>query len=177
MNEIWKDITGFEVMYEVSNLGRVRSHKDKQTYSKTHGVRRWSQRILKQKKCAQDSLRVDLWKEGKPYTRLVARLVGKAFLPNPENKRTINHKDGNRLNNVLDNIEWATYKENNNHAFDTGLMTTNKRIQLTNKESKEITVHRSMVKAGEFIGTNHGYISGQIKRGKFQNKEWKWELL
>jgi hypothetical protein len=177
-NEIWKDVVGFKGIYEVSNLGRVRSHKDKTTFTRIHNIRKWDQRVLKQKIPKQTKdCRVSLWKDGKIYYCLVHRLVGKAFIPNPENKRTINHKDGNRLNNVLYNIEWATYKENNNHAFDTGLMPTNKRMKITNKDTKEITIHRSMTKAGLYIGRNHGYLSLRIKKNKFENDKWKWEVL
>jgi hypothetical protein len=61
---------------------------------------------------------IDLYRNGKRKTLLVHRLMAETFIPNPISKRTVNHKDGNKLNNVLSNLEWATYSENNKHSFD-----------------------------------------------------------
>lgn len=166
MGEVWKDVVGYEGLYEVSSHGRVRTHKNKTTYSDLHGIRKWKQRILKEKNPLGRDARVDLWSSGKPKTFLIHRLVALAFIPKIEGKNSINHIDGNPRNNYVSNLEWCDHKENNNHAFDTGLMATNKPIILVDKESGQPKYFRSMSKAGQHLGKNSGYISGVIKAGK-----------
>ena len=102
MTEIWKDIKGYEGLYEISNYGEV-----------------WSERkqgLLKKGKSATGYYSVSLYKNKKQKIFLVHRLVAITFIKNKENKELINHKDANKLNNHIDNLEWCTYKENNNHA-------------------------------------------------------------
>lgn len=71
--------------------------------------------------------RVNVKRQGKQHTLLVHRAVAEAFLPNPEGKATVNHRDGNKANNHLGNLEWSTYAENAKHAWDTGLVTAYRR--------------------------------------------------
>ena len=118
MKEIWKDIPNYDG-YQVSNLGRVRTY-NKTTYTEKHGVRRWKNRILKFKPSAPSTrskqgtgYRVSLWKNGKCRDYLVARLVLSTFTNTDINtKLTVNHKDGDRLNNNLTNLEWLTRADN-----------------------------------------------------------------
>ena len=101
MQEIWKDIKGYEGLYQVSNFGRVKS---------LHG----KEKILKPYHKSTGYIQVILCKNYKTVARMVHRLVAEAFIPNPENKSQVNHKDENPLNNVDSNLEWcsATYNIN-----------------------------------------------------------------
>lgn len=103
--EIWKDIKGYEDLYEVSNLGRVRN--------KVRG------NILYVKINHNGYCVVKLNKDAKRKDFFVHRLVAIAFIPNPENKRTVNHKDEVKTNNHVDNLEWMTTAENNSYGTRT----------------------------------------------------------
>lgn len=109
MKEIWEKIEKFE-NYEVSNLGNVRSFiKEK------NGV------VLKPQKNKKGYYQVLLYKNKKPHPKRLHRLVAQAFIPNPENKPQVNHIDGNKLNNCVNNLEWCTNSENQIHAYKNGL--------------------------------------------------------
>lgn len=165
-NEKWKDVVGFEGLYEVSDHGRIRSSKDKTTKSNLHGIRKWKQRIMSQTVGKDKTCRIKLYKDKKQYTFLVHRLVAKAFLENNDAERNhINHIDGNRFNNHLTNLEWCNSFENNNHAFDNGLMPTNKFIVLENLNNGELTRFVSSSDASKAIGRSGNFISEQLKKG------------
>lgn len=119
MEEIWKDIKGFEGLYQVSNLGRVKSLK--KTVPHANYTRTFQSRIMKQYTEKNGYARVGLFKYGKGYRKLVHRLVAQAFIPNPKLKPDVNHKDGIKTNNCIDNLEWCTPKENQKHSLDLGL--------------------------------------------------------
>ena len=121
MEEIWKDIKGYEGYYQVSNLGRVKSlaryifiirNRGRQTYNQIV-----KEKILKTHKSSNGYLLVFFKKNNKSKPFFVHRLVATAFIPNIENKPQVNHKDGNKQNNYLDNLEWATNCENMQHAW------------------------------------------------------------
>lgn len=114
--EIWKDIAGYEGLYQVSNLGRVKSLERDTKRARPQHIQ---ERILKQRN--GEYLMVYLADAGKYEARLVHRLVAQAFISNPDNKPIVNHIDGNKYNNRADNLEWCTHKENVIHAFVTGL--------------------------------------------------------
>lgn len=118
--EIWKDIIDFEGLYQISNLGRVKSLERK--VSCGHGaLRTVSDRILKFGKLRTGYFYVNLCKDHKYYTKTVHRLVVIAFISNPYNKPQVNHKSGIKTENGVSNLEWATSKENCVHAVKTGL--------------------------------------------------------
>lgn len=123
MVEIWKDIEGYEGFYQVSNLGRVKSLRG---WSGNKYIQR--EKILGQHKNDKGYLSVTLIKNREIGYRRVNRLVAKAFVPNPQNKEQVNHIDGNKENNIADNLEWCTCKENINHAWKNGLATANKAV-------------------------------------------------
>lgn len=168
MTEIWKDVVGYEGIYEVSNKGRVRTHKDKVSWSNRYQKwRHWQQRYLKDKTPNGRDVRVSLRKDGKPKDFLVHRLVAFSFIPAVKGKECINHIDGNPKNNNVENLEWCTYKENTNHAFENGLNTSNMAVKLTNHLGIEYEFI-SMTRASKFLGRCHGYVSDRLKAGHKQ---------
>lgn len=177
MEEIWKDIKNYNG-YQVSNLGRVRT-KNKISYAKKHGERHWKDRILKYKGSGyRTGYAVDLWKNGKPKTFLVARLVAFTFFEKDINDKslTVDHLDGNRFNNNINNLELVSLKENIQRAFKNGLMPY-KKVMITNKNNNHQFVYRSMAEASLKINRSHSYISNKLKKGINENKTFKWELV
>ncbi|MCI7634018.1 MAG: NUMOD4 motif-containing HNH endonuclease [Mollicutes bacterium] len=120
MKELWKDIKGYEGCYQVSNLGRIKS-LDRMTNNQ-YGEYFMKGRILKNSIIKDKGYcRVSLNNGNGKISKRVHRLVAEAFIPNPENKPEVNHKDGNKLNNCVSNLEWCTNKENIEHSIRTGL--------------------------------------------------------
>ena len=118
---IWKDIPNFEG-YQVSDTGLVRTH-NKVTCTEYHGIRHWKNRILKFKnaeKTKRNQARVDLWKDGKPHSFVVARLVAFTFFEADINDHslTVNHIDGDWQNNNLQNLELISLAANIKHGFE-----------------------------------------------------------
>lgn len=117
----WRDVKGYEGLYYVSNMGDVKNKNG---------------RAMKQRKVKGYNM-VNLTKNGVAKGETVSRLVAKAFIPNPHNKKEVNHIDENKQNNKVENLQWVTPKENANHG------TRNKRIQAK---------MRSLYKAGQCQG-------------------------
>lgn len=105
MEEEWRDVPNYEGLYQVSNLGRVKS------FARKYCI----ERILKTINSSKGYLIVNLCKNKKHKQFLVHRLVAEAFIPNPENKPCIDHIDTNKENNKITNLRWVTNKENNNN--------------------------------------------------------------
>lgn len=175
--EIWKDIPNYDG-YQVSNLGRVRTH-NKTTYTEKHGIRKWKDRILKFKGKTYDTgYKVDLWKDGKSKTFLVARLVAFTFndIDINNHQLTVDHIDCNRFNNNLNNLELVSLKENIQRAFKNNLMPT-KKIKILDKQSNATYEFSSLSSASKFINKNYSYISNNIKKNIYENNCYKWELI
>ena len=111
--EIWKDIIGFEGLYQISNYGRVKSIE--RFVARNNSFKPVHDKILKQF-IGWGYFRVRIYKDSVPKTYSVHRLVGLHFIENKLNKPCINHIDENKLNNYVCNLEWATNKENSNHG-------------------------------------------------------------
>lgn len=131
--EIWKDIEGYEGLYQVSNLGRVKALKRK--IKKSDGSTQiYRERILKYDKSIS-YLRIKLCKNGIETKYLIHRLVAETFIDNPDNKPQVNHIDGIKTNNCVQNLEWCTAKENVIHSVNSGLKS---KIKLNEKQILEI---------------------------------------
>ena len=107
MEEVWKAIEGFEGLYEVSNLGRVKSCQ-RMRKNKSGSLALIQERILKQKSDKNGYKSVALSLNGKLYYKRVHRLLAIAFIPNPNHFSLINHKDEDVTNNIISNLEWCT---------------------------------------------------------------------
>ncbi|MBR5913986.1 MAG: NUMOD4 motif-containing HNH endonuclease [Selenomonadaceae bacterium] len=132
IGEIWRDVIGYEGRYQVSNLGRVK------------GLLFPGGRILKQQLAWGKYYMVHLRKDDVTKSHSVHVLVAKAFIPNPQNKPCINHKDGNKQNNLVENLEWVTRSENTLHAYRIGLMKSGAKstiAKLTDEQVKYIREH------------------------------------
>ena len=111
MTEIWKDIVGYEGLYQVSNLGNVKRLKGYKGRGKGYIV---EEHLIKPSISSNGYQNVVLCKNGKTKTFTMHRLVAIAFLYNSDNLPQVNHKDKNKLNNWVDNLEWCDSKYNNN---------------------------------------------------------------
>lgn len=165
IEEIWKDIRGYEGRYQISNKGRVKSLerfiKPTGPFQKTKTCR---EKILKTSIAGQGYRHVSL--ENKKH--LIHRLLAEAFIPNELKYKCVNHKDGNKLNNDLDNLEWCTYKHNTNHAFDTGLVPTNIRIRVTILKTGEVKEFRSKAMARKILRMSERRLNKGLESGILQ---------
>lgn len=125
----WKDIEEYNGLYEISSNGVVRSCNRiiQRTYKSGKVVVQplIGHNIKLSKNIKTGYLECNLCKDGLTHTKAVHRLVAETFIPNPDNKPQVNHKDGNKLNNNVDNLEWCTAAENVRHAIDNNLLQPN----------------------------------------------------
>lgn len=111
--EIWKDIKGYEGLYQVSNFGNIRSFM---MYDGKKYRERNEPYILRKTMTTTGYWKVELFKNKIRKSKRIHRLIAEAFIPNPYNKKEVNHKDLNKLNNDIENLEWVTHQENMKHA-------------------------------------------------------------
>ena len=138
MEEIWKDIS-FNDLYQISNKGNFkRGNKLINGWIQNTGYKTVN---IKEKKYS------------------IHRLVAEAFIPNPENKAQVNHKDGNKLNNCVSNLEWVTPKENVQHAFKIGLCDNTKTIISSMKVRAKIILQYDL--QGNYIKSYKGSVEAQ----------------
>ena len=171
MTEVWKGIKGYEGLYQVSNMGRVKS-LDRTAIDKAGRKRHYKGRILKPVISSDGYLRVFLCNgRGKQKDCFVHRLVCEAFHKNPKNKPCVNHIDENKTNNTASNLEWCTVKENNNYGTRTARATKatakvlSKPVVQYTKDGKLIKVWQSTHEVERQLGFNNSNISA-VARGE-----------
>lgn len=166
MNEIWRNIEGFDGKYQVSNQGRIRSMWRNNQY-KTHIG---TPTILKLITHRQGYLYVLLSKDGKQTKHYIHRLVAEAFLPNPNNLPQINHKDENKSNNIVDNLEWCDGKYNSNYGtrVERHRAMISKPVIQTTMDGEYVRWFQSATVAENECGYDSAYIS-QVCNGKRPN--------
>ena len=148
--ETWKPIADYEGLYEVSDLGRIKSL----WYGK--------EQILKPLKTTRGYLQVCLCKDCHTKRLLVHRLVAEAFIPNPNNLDTVNHKDEVKTNNTVSNLEWMSVKDNNNYGTHNKRVaeSLSKQVKMFDKSTGELlTTFPSTHEAVRVTGINQGNIS------------------
>lgn len=130
--EIWKNIPDYEGYYQISNLGKVRSLtrvvKNKNKWDKINGTMIILGKLKEIQKRPNKRTFISLYKNGSQKLFSIYRLIAIAFLPNPNNKPCINHKDGNPENNNINNLEWCTYSENTIHAYKNKLFPNDQNV-------------------------------------------------
>ena len=173
--EIWKDIPEYEGIYQISNLGRVKSlsryiYNNKNT-TKGHLSR---EKILRLSADSTGYLQVNLSKNGKKAKFHVHRLVAKLFIPNPDNKPQVNHIDRNRRNPAVSNLEWVTDSENKFHAWkNPNRISTKKEVIQIDKNDKIIKTWDSIQEAEKSLKISH--ISECCRNPKRTSGGYKWK--
>ena len=149
MQEVWKDIPGYEGIYQISTSGQIKS-SDRPVW---HGTFMYTRKgTIRKPFDARGYKALNLSKDGKKTFFTVHRLVALTFIPNPDNLPEINHKDGNKLNNHVDNLEWCTPSQNTQHAVDTGLLSKQILIENSRKGADKISVRLRCEDTGEIFG-------------------------
>ena len=175
MREIWKQIKGFEELYSVSNYGNVR--RDKTNNKAGTGNYAREEHIKSQKINNKGYFLVDLYKDNKRHQFLVHRLVAIAFLDNPNNYNVVNHKDENKLNNAVENLEWCSQKHNMNYGtcpYRIG-KANSKIIAQFDKSGNFIKNYNSIIEAERQTNISNGTICDVLKGRRKSAGGFLWE--
>ena len=177
-NEVWKDVVGYEGLYQVSDRGNVYSVERLNSRGYKIGGR-----IMKPNYRRDGYLTVDLHSNGKRRTKKIHRLVAEAFIPNPNNLPEVNHMDENKTNNELSNLEWCTRKHNNNHGtiIERSAQARSKKVRAVNVETGEVLTFSSVSEAGR-----KGYSCGNVSQASrgiyyggnlYRGHKWSYEKV
>jgi NUMOD4 motif./HNH endonuclease. len=174
-DEIWKDIKGFEGLYQISNLGNIKSLPRKR-YSGAGKYYIQQEKIMKTylKSCGYKSIKLK-YPDGKYIHKDIHKLMAIAFIPNPDNLPQINHKNGIKTDNRIDNLEWCTPSHNAQHALNTGL----KKPLQGEKHGRHILTEKEVIEIRKIKNIN--VIETAKKHGVhkdtiwciLKNKSWK----
>lgn len=158
-NEIWKDIKGYEGLYQISNLGRVKSYKRNNI-------------ILKPGKTKRGYMVVSLCSKKSIKKVYIHRLVAQSFIKNINSFEQVNHIDGDKANNKVDNLEWVSAKDNVIHAYKNNLMIGRKTmIYQFDKKNNLINTYESISQASKELKIPEPVIS-MCANGKRDHKQW-----
>lgn len=174
MNEIWKDIKNYEGIYQISNMGRIKSVE--------HTIiRKNGKKLLIKEKILKQSLRgrnnnkyYHITLHGKCFR--VNRLVAETFIPNPNNLPCINHKDENKLNNKVINLEWCTYQYNNTYNNIHKKNAEKRKIKIDQYTLNNVFVKtwNSFTDIRKYFGWNHASECCENKRKTSNGYKWKY---
>ena len=183
MKEIWKDIHEYEGYYQVSNKGNVRSLDRYVVANNKGGTKLLKGRSMKltqtKGRDGHGYMAVNLRKNGTSKVKLVHILVAEAFLPNLDKLPTVNHIDGDKTNNNVNNLEWCSYRDNNIHALYNKLRQPRGREVVQKDENGEIVnIYKSVTEASRQTGISRGMISHCLNgRCEFAgNYKWTYKI-
>lgn len=174
VNIIWKEIKGFP-NYKINNFGNVLNIK--------------RNKIIKEDKSnGRGYCNITLYNNGKTYRKVIHRLVAEAFIPNPENKPQVNHIDGDKTNNNVNNLEWVTQSENMKHAFNTrleihGMKNRKHTNESKNKMRKTIIcvetgkIYNGLIEAEKLLGISTKQISKCLRKVNKTAGGFHWNYL
>lgn len=174
MEELWKDIKGYEGLYQCSSWGNIRSLDRYIPWRNGYKQFRKGQ-IIKPKQNKNGYLQFALNKNGQRKMVYVHIIIAKTFLDPNIISETVNHKDGNKLNNRIDNLEWCSYSENNKHAYadlkrvKVTIGGRKRIIYFTDIVTNKIIIYHSINEASKNIGLSHTQILRYINNKKL----WK----
>ena len=180
MIEEWRPVIGYEDLYEVSSLGRIKS-ADRYVKCIINGIVTKSiskGRILRQRKnrCGYSMVYLCNGKGGEKNCT-VHRLVAEAFLPNPEGLPQVNHKDENKTNNAVWNLEWCDVRYNMNYGTRNERISKSrqKRVKMITLNGDIIKEFNSILEAANFVGGHYSHISDCLKGRRKKAYSYKWE--
>ena len=191
--EIWKDVIGYEGIYQVSNLGRVKSLDKEITimggFVKKPSLKPIKGKVLRQKKDKDGYLSVVLYKDKKRNYLRVHRIVAMTFIPNPENKKTVDHKNTIVDDNRVENLSWMTHKQqlnDNELSRERHLEAWRKNRKCIKKRVRCITTGKefdSIKEAGDYYNIKHNEMitrcckGKQEYTGKISRQKLQWEYI
>ena len=168
--EVWQNIKGYEGLYQISNLGRVKSLERSNKYKNNKEI------IMKNSFDGRYAF-IRLCKNSKKKNILLHRLVAEHFIKKEKDKDYVNHINGNKLDNRVDNLEWVTASENTQHAHDNNLIKLPNKKIIQIDENGTITHWNSIKEASDTLGINRSNIGSCCngKRNKAGNYRWQFE--
>ena len=184
MEEVWKDIKGYEGLYQISNLGKVRKLRFINNICNKEKIF-----LITPQKINSGYLKVSLYKNSNFENKLVHRLVAETFIDNPNHYLEVNHKDGNKYNNNADNLEWCNRKQNMQHAVKTKLYKAPNegrygeksykaiKVKMIDKNTNEVLkIFGSIIDAAHYIGINKSCHIVSCCKGKLKTAYgYKWQ--